>query len=274
MSGGLCNCFLLRRQSTPQRSMTRTKDTCTQSREALMSQDLVYQEISVSSLPEQPNLDQVANSKTDAFISNFSAFHTSRLVSDDQGMPKPLPAEKSGERRNNKTLAREMKTRLSLLLQRIDTSSDQTNSLEEEEEHVNRIMTRPSLEEVLEWSRSLDALLTHGHGLSAFRNFLQTEFSEENIEFWVACEDFKKTKMSAKIAPKAHNIFTEFIGIQAPKEINLDSHTREQIIADLKSPTLSCFDVAQKRIYSLMEKDSYPRFLKSQMYLDLAQQTH
>ena len=31
-------------------------------------------------------------------------------------------------------------------------------------------------------------------GLAAFRAFLKSEYCEENIEFWLACEDFKKTE--------------------------------------------------------------------------------
>jgi regulator of G-protein signaling len=34
-------------------------------------------------------------------------------------------------------------------------------------------------------------------------------------------------------------------------------------------PTITCFDEAQKKIFNLMEKDSYRRFLKSRFYLDL-----
>ncbi|POI23870.1 hypothetical protein CIB84_012382 [Bambusicola thoracicus] len=93
--------------------------------------------------------------------------------------------------------------------------------------------------------------------------------SEENIEFWVSCEDYKKTKSPAKLSPKARKIYDEFISVQATKEVNLDSCTREKTSHNMLEPTLSCFDEAQRKIFTLMEKDSYRRFLKSPYYLDL-----
>lgn len=105
-----------------------------------------------------------------------------------------------------------------------------------------------------------------------FQAFLRTEFSEENLEFWLACEDFKKVKSQSKMAAKAKKIFAKFIAIQACKEVNLDSYTREHTKENLQSITRGCFDLAQKRIFGLMEKDSYPRFLRSDLYLDLINQ--
>lgn len=57
-------------------------------------------------------------------------------------------------------------------------------------------------------------------GLAAFRAFLLTEFSEENLEFWLACEEFKKAKSQSKMASKAKKIFAEFIAIQSFKEVS------------------------------------------------------
>ena len=51
-----------------------------------------------------------------------------------------------------------------------------------------------------------------------FREFLRTEFSEENIEFWIACEEYHLLK-PAKFAMKAQEIYNEFIAVQAPKEV-------------------------------------------------------
>ncbi|XP_014807881.1 PREDICTED: regulator of G-protein signaling 3 isoform X8 [Calidris pugnax] len=131
---------------------------------------------------------------------------------------------------------------------------------------------KPTPEEALKWGDSLEKLLLHKYGLAAFRAFLRTEFSEENLEFWLACEEFKKIKSQSKMVSKAKKIFAEYIAIQSCKEVNLDSYTREHTKENLQNITRSCFDLAQKRIYGLMEKDSYPRFLRSDLYLDIINQ--
>lgn len=52
-------------------------------------------------------------------------------------------------------------------------------------------------------------------------------------------------------------------------QINIDHQTRDAIRQSVKTPNTSCFDVAQRIVYSLMEKDSYPRFLRSDIYSSL-----
>lgn len=56
-------------------------------------------------------------------------------------------------------------------------------------------------------------------GLNAFRSFLQSEFSDENIEFWMSCEEFKKTKDPVKMAAKAKKIYEDFIQAEGPREV-------------------------------------------------------
>lgn len=56
-------------------------------------------------------------------------------------------------------------------------------------------------------------------GVAAFHAFLKTEFSQENLEFWLACEEFKKIRSATKLASRAHRIFEEFICSEAPKEV-------------------------------------------------------
>ncbi|ETE65259.1 Regulator of G-protein signaling 5, partial [Ophiophagus hannah] len=106
-------------------------------------------------------------------------------------------------------------------------------------------------------------------GLASFRTFLQSEFSEENIEFWIACEDYKKTKLPTKMAEKAKKIYEEFIQSEGPKEVNIDHFTKSVTMKNLVEPSVSTFDLAQKRIFMLMEKDSLPRFVRSNLYEEL-----
>ncbi|KAG9351059.1 hypothetical protein JZ751_024949 [Albula glossodonta] len=109
----------------------------------------------------------------------------------------------------------------------------------------------------------------HADGLAAFRSFLRSEFSEENIEFWVACEDFKRTKSLMKMAAKAKKIYEDFIQAEGPKEVNIDHFTKDVTLRNLVDLSPSTFDLAQRRIYALMEKDSFGRFLRSDQYQEL-----
>lgn len=121
---------------------------------------------------------------------------------------------------------------------------------------LSALIHRPTPEEVLKWADSLDALLSHkckisilsdvvqfihihfcawkfmpnlvfslcpSDGQVVFRFFLQTEFSEENLDFWLACEDFKRIKSLSKMASRAKKIFTEYISIQSCKEVSLNT---------------------------------------------------
>uniref|UniRef100_A0A8C0EX36 Regulator of G-protein signaling 16 n=1 Tax=Bubo bubo TaxID=30461 RepID=A0A8C0EX36_BUBBB len=109
-------------------------------------------------------------------------------------------------------------------------------------------------------------------GVTAFHTFLKTEFSEENLDFWLACEDFKKTRSKTKLASKANRIFEEFVQSEAPREVNIDHETREITRKNLSGATSACFNEAQAKTRTLMEKDSYPRFLKSASYQDMTKQ--
>jgi hypothetical protein len=58
-------------------------------------------------------------------------------------------------------------------------------------------------------------------GQALFRAFLRTEFSEENLEFWLACDDFRACK-EPKRSGKAKKIYMDFIAIGAPKQVKLN----------------------------------------------------
>uniref|UniRef100_A0A3P8U626 RGS domain-containing protein n=1 Tax=Amphiprion percula TaxID=161767 RepID=A0A3P8U626_AMPPE len=159
---------------------------------------------------------------------------------------------------------------------------------------------RPSGGEVLSWADSLEALLTNqckklsvlpviseGQSLSSdvsllsvsgwsdgqavFRHFLRLEFSEENLDFWLAVEKFKKTRPLNKMAARAAKIYEEFISTNATRQVNMDSSVIESTNQSLRLGVSSAsFQLAQDQIFGLMETDSYPRFLKSPLYAQLA----
>ncbi|NWR83861.1 RGS13 protein, partial [Furnarius figulus] len=133
----------------------------------------------------------------------------------------------------------------------------------------NGISSKVSLEEVLQWSQSLEKLVTSKYGPVIYKTYLKTEHSDENIEFWLACEVYKKITSQRKRIAMARKLFTSYIQPQAPNEINIDSPVRKAITRNIQEPTESCFDEAQRIIYMHMERDSYPRFLESQFYQKL-----
>ncbi|XP_007998826.3 regulator of G-protein signaling 20 isoform X1 [Chlorocebus sabaeus] len=129
----------------------------------------------------------------------------------------------------------------------------------------------PTLEEVNAWAQSFDKLMVTPAGRNAFREFLRTEFSEENMLFWMACEELKKEANKNIIEEKARIIYEDYISILSPKEVSLDSRVREVINRNMVEPSQHIFDDAQLQIYTLMHRDSYPRFMNSAVYKDLLQ---
>ncbi|XP_021698373.1 regulator of G-protein signaling 17 isoform X1 [Aedes aegypti] len=130
---------------------------------------------------------------------------------------------------------------------------------------------QPSLEEIRSWGKSFDKLMRSPSGRKAFRDFLRCEYSEENILFWLACEELKKETNPEAIEEKARFIYEDYISILSPKEVSLDSRVREIVNRNMVEPTPHTFDEAQLQIYTLMHRDSYPRFINSPQFKTLAQ---
>ncbi|KAI9518486.1 hypothetical protein NQZ68_036368 [Dissostichus eleginoides] len=159
---------------------------------------------------------------------------------------------------------KERKSRLSLFL----TKSGSHENVSPHKK-TNTPPSNISPEAALQWSDSFEELLKHSDGVESFSQFLRTEFSEENIEFWLACEEYKTIDSETKLLSKAKYIYTVYIESEAPKEVNIDYNTKMAIQKVMAKPTMSCFEAAQIKIYSLMKKDSFPRFLNSDIYLGL-----
>ena len=54
-------------------------------------------------------------------------------------------------------------------------------------------------------------------------------------------------------------------------QVSLDSRVRELVNRNMIDPTPRTFDEAQLQIYTLMHRDSYPRFVNSALFRQIAQ---
>ncbi|MEQ2265265.1 hypothetical protein XENORESO_004616, partial [Xenotaenia resolanae] len=170
------------------------------------------------------------------------------------------------KKKKTKSLAADIQSRLAFLRRRKNYAGIHGNSLEKALKN-----NRPSEGEVKRWAESLEALLTHQYGVAVFRHFLRSEFSEENLDFWLAVEEFKRTLSLSKMADQAKKIYDEFISTSAARQVNVDSFVRDSTNQSLIfNVNTASFQLAQDQIFSLMEADSYPRFLKSHLYAQLA----
>ncbi|KAM4728614.1 regulator of G-protein signaling 21-like [Anableps anableps] len=113
---------------------------------------------------------------------------------------------------------------------------------------------------------SLETVLSKKSGRRVFWEFLRLEFCEENLEFWLACKEYQSFYSLEEQKRIAASIYEEFIRDGSPKQVNLDSCTREAIRKSLEQPGPSCFAVAEKKIYILMENCSFPRFIETESY--------
>ncbi|KAF3841920.1 hypothetical protein F7725_023871 [Dissostichus mawsoni] len=141
---------------------------------------------------------------------------------------------------------------------RIERSERQTctkmDSIEAEEQ-------QPTLDEALSWARSFELMLRSLAGREVFREFLRSEYSEDNLLFWLACEELRKETDPSVVEEKSRIIYEDYVSILSPKEVP-DVFVWDQQINLM-------YEEAQFQIYTLMHRDSFPRFLNSSVYRDL-----
>ncbi|XP_063296448.1 regulator of G-protein signaling 6 isoform X1 [Pelobates fuscus] len=132
----------------------------------------------------------------------------------------------------------------------------------------SEVSKEPSQQRVKRWGFSLDEMLKDPVGRDQFLRFLESEFSSENLRFWVVVQDLKKQPLH-EVPKRVEEIWQEFLAPGAQSAINLDSHSFERTSQNVKDPGRYTFEDAQEHIYKLMKSDSYARFLRSQAYQDL-----
>ncbi|XP_022700723.1 regulator of G-protein signaling 7-like isoform X1 [Varroa jacobsoni] len=121
---------------------------------------------------------------------------------------------------------------------------------------------------VRRWAFSLNELLRDPAGKEQFFQFLEKEFSAENLKFWEAVQELRRQVHSKEVATTVQEIWNEYLASDANCPINIDSrsfeHTRRNI--EGKNGDRWAFEEAAAHVYQLMKNDSYPRYLRSAMY--------
>ncbi|CAH0701685.1 unnamed protein product [Spodoptera exigua] len=121
----------------------------------------------------------------------------------------------------------------------------------------------PSEKRVQRWALSIDELVSDPTGLQEFTSFLRKEYSHENIRFWLAVMDLRRSS-TKQIPKKLEEIYEEFLKPGAPCEINIDGATAERVSEGLRSGSRYALDHAAEHVYGLLlKKDCYPRFVRS-----------
>uniref|UniRef100_A0A803VZW4 Regulator of G protein signaling 6 n=1 Tax=Ficedula albicollis TaxID=59894 RepID=A0A803VZW4_FICAL len=131
-----------------------------------------------------------------------------------------------------------------------------------------QLIKEPSQQRVKRWGFSMDEVLKDPVGRDQFLRFLESEFSSENLRFWLAVQDLKKQPLQ-DVTARVEEIWQEFLAPGAQSAINLDSHSYEKTSQNVKDPGRYTYEDAQEHIYKLMKSDSYARFLRSNAYQDL-----
>ncbi|XP_028561113.2 axin-1 isoform X2 [Podarcis muralis] len=127
----------------------------------------------------------------------------------------------------------------------------------------------------LRWAESLHSLLDDQDGINLFRTFLKQEDCADLLDFWFACSGFRKLEPCDSNEEKrlklAKAIYKKYIldnnGIVS-RQIKpaTKSFIKDCVMKQLIDPAM--FDQAQTEIQSMIEENTYPLFLKSDIYLE------
>lgn len=113
----------------------------------------------------------------------------------------------------------------------------------------------------------LAVLTDDSDSLSKFSQFCEKKLCSENLAFWQAVQEYKSSD-AEKRKTKAGVLISEYIVNGAPLQINLDCGVVKKILAAKDVTTPNLFSEAENYVFSLMELDVYPNFLKEQERLE------
>ncbi|KAJ3054332.1 Regulator of G-protein signaling 14 [Rhizophlyctis rosea] len=117
----------------------------------------------------------------------------------------------------------------------------------------------------------LQATLHNKMSMRFFIDFCISEYTIENILFWLDVEIFQTCPLSLKAA-YARYIYLIYVAVEAPLQVNLSSEVRKDVPwplpADMRGDEVdvTMFDESQQQAYAMMKGHSFVRYEKSTVY--------
>lgn len=126
----------------------------------------------------------------------------------------------------------------------------------------------------LRWACDLRSLLCDHEGLQLLEAFLEQEGADTGcLSFWYACNGFRSCDDPEVKLQYMRSIYKNYIRKHV---VELSPATRAEIEERIKegSANSTTFDRAQREFESFLERDAYPKFLQSDLYVERVEQTH
>eukprot|EP00743_Colponemidia_sp_Colp-15_P007488 GILK01008093.1.p1 GENE.GILK01008093.1~~GILK01008093.1.p1 ORF type:complete len:552 (-),score=95.49 GILK01008093.1:125-1780(-) len=132
-------------------------------------------------------------------------------------------------------------------------------------------------DKIIDQIANFDGMMELGIARGMFLRFMEEEYSEENLLFYMAVEDYKmlcrQGNRQAAIL-KANELYERYIAAGSKKQVGLESADRtaldekvQEQANNLNIPVdTRLFDGAREKVRQYMKNDVYPRFLQTQMY--------
>lgn len=132
--------------------------------------------------------------------------------------------------------------------------------------------TENSTPSFLKWAENIQFLLDDSEGIRLFKQFLDQEQCSNQLSFYFACRGFKLVDPSdtGKVISLAKLIYRKYI---KGDTLKLNPDTKREIADKIKQNVVDqhLLNRAQQEVYTCMEGDTYPLFLKSDLYVQYVQ---
>lgn len=140
---------------------------------------------------------------------------------------------------------------------------------------IARQVSRVALSELLKNTSAIvshdlpdfKTFLSNKENVNIFREFLKSQYCQENIDFYLACEKYRQLDPERvgkeMVKFMATQIYNDFLSEDARQPVNINYNCVKVIKASMKDPKPDLLCDAQSEIFNLMKADCYPRFCKT-----------